>query len=179
VNPILKNKIRILRPSEYELLKEGARTVENQTNLDACLLLGARYGECRNIQNHREWFDGKFVHVPMEKKVKRKSKDRWIRLNPLGQMILPHFFENKPLPTTQTWGENMRRWAERRNLEPVGLCPRSLRKTWESWLVFHYPHTISLIFLSQGHTETTALQHYVNLPFTEKDNIKKWVEGWI
>jgi len=178
-NPILKNRIRILRPSEYEQLRHGARKVENQTNLDACLLLGARYGECQNIQKHKEWFDGKkFVHIPIEKKTMRPEEGRWIRLNPLGVMTLPHFFNNKPLPTPQTWGENLKRWAKRAGLNPIGLWSRSLRKTWESWLVYYYPQLTPQIFQSQGHTRTTSLEHYINLPFTDDDNIKKWVEGW-
>ena len=181
MKPILKNKVRILRPHEYELLRQGAKTVENQTNMDACLLLGARYNECREIQKNKDWFDGTFVNIPVEKKVKRKGKERWIRLNPAGQLTLPHFFGNKPLPTPQTQGENMKRWAEKVGLDPIGLCPRSLRKTWESWLAYFYPGQIHLVFLSQGHTEITSLQHYMNLPFTDEDRakMKKWVEGWI
>ena len=54
------------------------------------------------------------------------------------------------------------------DLDPIGLCPKTLRKTWESWLVF-YPRHIHLIFLSQGHNNLTSLQHYINLPFTEQD----------
>ena len=53
--PILKGKdikTRILRPAEYILLRQGATTTENRTLLDGCLLLGARYEECRRIQRN-------------------------------------------------------------------------------------------------------------------------------
>ena len=185
--PILKGekkKGRILRADEYDVLKRGAKNIENQTNLDACLLLGARYEECRDIQKHPEWFDGDFINLPSEAqhKVKRIQKERWIRLSSIGKTIIPYFLKNKRrLPSVQSWDENLIRWAKRAGLNPVGLSARSLRKTYESWLVFYYPQVVSMIFLSQGHQTLTALEHYINLPFTEEDkkNIKKWVDGWI
>jgi len=184
MKPILKGKkikVRILRPSEYEQLRKAVEKKEDLINLDCCLLLGARYEECVEIQKHPEWFDNNFVYLPHEKKVKRKSPDRYIRLSSAGQMILPHFFGNKPLPTPQGFRDNLIRWAKKSGLDPIGLCPRTLRKTWESWLVYYYPDQIHAIFLSQGHTELTSLNHYINMPFTEDDKklMKKWVDGWI
>ncbi len=183
--PILKGKkikTRILRPSEYEMLRKGAGKIENQTNLDACLLLGARYIECQYIQNNPSSFDGNFITIPEEKKVERTASERWIRLNDKGKTILPYFFTNKvKLPSPQAWRLDMQRWAVNADLDPVGLSPRTLRKTLESWLVYYYPNAIHLIFLSQGHTELTALKHYMNLPFVDQDkaDMKRWIEGWV
>ena len=184
--PILKgNKIktRILRPEEYEVLHEGARKLENQTLLDSCLLLGARYEECRRIHQNPKWFDGNFIHLPSEaqKKVKRTQTERWIRLSSMGKAILPYFFETKEMPTVQAWNENLLRWSRRKDLDPVGITARSLRKTYESWLIFSFPEATNLVYLSQGHTTLTSLQHYVNLPFLDEDKkaMKQWVEGWI
>lgn len=184
--PILKGKkikTRILRPSEYEVLRENASKTENRTHLDACLMLGARYEECRRTQKNPSWFDGDFIHLPSDaqKKVKRRQIERWIRISSLGKAILPYFFESKELPTVQAWNEDLKRWSKRGGLDQTGISARTLRKTYESWLIFSFPAATNLIYLSQGHTTLTSLQHYVNLPFLEEDKrlMKHWVEGWV
>ena len=54
------------------------------------------------------------------------------------------------------------------------------RKTWESWLVCCYPAMAMQIALSQGHTNITAMNHYLNLSFSpsEKEDMKKYVNGF-
>lgn len=185
--PILKGKkvkTRILRPYEFGLLREGAKRTENKTLLDACLLLGARYQECQRIQDSPHWFDGNFVHLPSEaqQKVKRKQVERWIRLSSMGKAILPYFFENKKrLPSIQAWDYSLIEWGKKGGLDTAGISARTLRKTYESWLIFYYPEATNLIYLSQGHTTLTSLQHYINLPFLDEDrkDMKRWVEGWL
>ena len=67
-------------------------------------------------------------------------KERYVILNPLGRMAINNFLMLKEeLPSNQTWRENMIRWAEGAGIDPIGLCPKTTRKTWESWLVFFYP----------------------------------------
>ena len=177
-----KRKFRILRPSEYVLLRDAAGSLENQTRLDALLLTGARYVECQRLHEHPEWLDGRFAHLPAEasRKVLRRQRERWVWLSSKGVTVLPYFFEGKQLPGWKAWERNMRRWAEKAALDPAYISAKSTRKSWESWLVYYYPNQIQAIFLSQGHTEITALKHYVNLPFTEEDrrDMKEWVEGW-
>lgn len=184
--PILKGrtvKVRILRPTEFALLHESARRLENKTLLDACLLLGARFVECKRIQNNPSWFDGRFIYLPSEAQKKKTSLqlERWIRMSSIGQAILPYFFEAKKMPLVQAWNENLLRWSRRAGIDPTGITARCLRKTYESWLVFSYPTATHLVYLSQGHTTLTSLKHYVNLPFLEEDKkaMKQWVEGWI
>ena len=180
--PIIKGTVRILRPSEYEKLREGAETLDNQTRLDGLLLTGLRYVEADRLQEHPDWVDGRFVHLPeyAQKKVKRKQRERWIRLSSKGVSILPYFFKSKPLPNWKGWTQNLQRWAERAGLDPKGLGPKTTRKSWESWLVSSYPDRVLEVFLSQGHTQMTALSHYLNLPFTSSDkaNMVEWVSGW-
>jgi len=181
--PILKGGVRILRPCEYELLRKGTGKLVNQVRLDALLLTGLRYVEAQRLHEHPEWFDGKFIHLPeyAQLKAKRKQRERWVRLNPQGQQILPFFFKGPPLPSWKSWTEAIRRWAVKAGLDPAGLGPKTTRKTWESWLVSTYPERLTEIFLSQGHTELTSLKHYLNLPFTEVDRLemRKWTLGWI
>lgn len=181
--PILKAKVRILRPREYETLREGAEKLENQTKLDVLLLTGLRYVEAQRLQQNPAWFDGRFIHLPEAavKKAKRKQRERWVRLTPRATALIPFFFKVKPLPTWKGWTLSLRRWAERAGLNPTGLSPKTTRKTWESWLVASFPDHPYEIFLNQGHTDLTSLRHYLNLPFTEVDKLemKKWVMGWI
>jgi hypothetical protein len=186
--PILKGGVRILRPSEYGRLRVATaakrrKRLDNATKLDALLLTGLRYVEAQRLQQHPEWFDGKFIHLPefAQKKAKRKQRERWIRLSSMGIAILPYFFKVKPLPSWKAWTLNLRRWAVYAGLDPAGLSPKTTRKTWESWLVASYPEHIAEVCLSQGHTQATSLQFYLNMPFTEVDKLeaKKWIEGWI
>ena len=181
--PILKSGVRILRPREYETLRQGAKKLENHVRLDTLLLTGLRYVEAQRLCKNPEWFDGRFIHLPeyAQKKAKRKQRERWVRLNPQGQQILPFFFKGPPLPSWKAWTLNLERWAVRAGLDSSGLGPKTTRKTWESWLVTCYPDRVTEVFLSQGHTELTSLKHYLNLPFTEVDRLemKKWVSGWI
>ena len=86
----------------------------------------------------------------------------------------------RTLPSYQTWQENLQTWARRSGLDPVGLCAKTTRKTWESWLMFYYPERRFEIALSQGHTTVTSLRHYLNMAFTDYDKMcmKEFVEGW-
>jgi integrase len=181
--PILKNGVRILRPVEFLSLREGANNFshENGTNLDATLTTGMRYVEARRLQRHPEWFDGTFVYLPQEAQLKEKSqqKERWIRMGQAGVAALAAFWTSRALPGWQTWRENLVRWAETVRLDPVGLSSKTMRKTYEAWLVKYYPERQSEIFMRQGHTSITSLKYYLNLPFTDADTaqMEPWVKG--
>lgn len=181
MQPILKNKIRILRPCEYTQLREGAVKINNKTKLDTGLLTGLRYVELIELQKKPSWLDDSFVHIPEEKKVKRKQNDRWVRLNPRARTQVEHFFDVGKMPSRTAWNKNLKLWARRGNLNDIGICAKTLRKTLESWLNFYYPAQLQAICLSMGHTSITAIQHYTNLPFTgrDKEEMKVWIEGWI
>ena len=184
--PILKGKklkTRILRPCEYVQLRDATKPA-NQTNLDACLLLGARYRECARTQKHPEWFDGNFIHLPWTKELakSRHTPERWIRLSYLGKKIIPYFIASqKQLPSIQAWDVDLKLWAGKAGLNEEGISARTLRKTYESWLVFSYSNEIPLIMLSQGHSLQTSIAHYISLPFTEVDRqaMYEWVVGWV
>jgi len=184
MKPIIINKVRILRPSEANKLIDAIKKDYHKTMFKALLFTGMRYIEMQRFQKHPEWFDGNFIHLPREavKKAKRKQKERWIRLNPRGKEIIEAFLKlDKPLPSWQAWGANLRRWAEKAGIGTEGVSPKMTRKTWESWLVFYYPSHLTHIILSQGHTLATSIQHYLNMPFTEEDKkqMAEFVGGWI
>ena len=179
--PVKKRPFRILRPVEYEAIREEARN-HHRINLDVLLLTGLRYEEARMLQKHPDWFDGEFVYIPeMKGKRKEKQMERWVRLSDLGKHMLPLFFRNKRLPARQNWRDNLIRWAEKAGLDPAGIGVKVTRKTWESWLVFSFPDRIADIMFSQGHTLITSIKHYQGLPFTEEDKkgMEKYVSGWV
>ncbi len=170
---------RIFRPSEVMLMRKEMK-LEDKTNFDMCLLLGARYDECRRIQKHPEWYDGNFVHIE-EYKVKRVTPRRFIRLSSKGKNTIDYFFANKKLPSVQAWDMRLKRYALLAGLGDDGVTARSLRKTYESWLVITYPHATAIIYGSQGHNELTSLKHYTNMPFTNDEikEMKEWVDGYV
>ena len=181
--PLCRNGVRILRPQEYKLLSSNLKP-HHRIFFNTLLLTGMRYVEAQRFQDHPEWFDGEFIHLPKMAilKQKRKQMERSVRLNSLGKQIIPFFLElDKKLPTPQTWGENLKRWAKQVGLDPTHLCAKSTRKTIESWLVSTYKDRVMEIALSQGHTTVTAMRHYLNLAFTHEDilQMKEYVQGWI
>lgn len=182
--PIILKGTRILRPREYQRLLDGCPKIDYKTMLQALLYTGMRYVEMQRFQKHPDWFDGEFIHLPPEAslKKKRKQRERWVRLNNQGKMIIGYFLNVKTrMPSYQSWNMNLGCWAKRAFINPEGISVKSTRKTWESWLMFCYPQVMAMIILSQGHTQIISIQHYINMPFTEADRneILKYVEGWI
>jgi len=202
--PIIRQKTRILRPIEYERLLEGCPKIEFKTMIQALLYTGMRYVELKRFQQHPEWYDGDFIHLPREAslKEKRTQPERWVRLNTQGRMIVQYFLKyRKKLPSYQSMSQNLGCWALRAGfpeakiiekinkktgqIKKINSCPglsvKSFRKTWESWLMFCYPQKIAMITLSQGHTTLTSLQHYVNMPFTESNRLEilNYIQGWM
>jgi len=181
---IMRMKVRILRPSEYKQLLTGCPKPELKTTLQALMYTGMRYIELKRFQSYPSWYDGVlFIHLPKESvhKNKRVQLERVVRLSPPGRIIIEYFLNSKHIvPTYQTWQENLKTWAKRSGVSTQGLCAKTTRKTWESWLTFYYPNRALEIALSQGHTTVTSLRHYLNMPFTEVDRLqmKEYVEGW-
>jgi len=174
---------RIFRPHEVTKLVRAIPKVVYVDMFEALLYSGCRYIEMKRLYKHPEWFRDKFIHLTKEGSRKKKAtmSERYVHLNQAGISAIRHFLDgDKNLPTYKAWRENLVRWSENAGISIKLLSPKTTRKTWESWLVWYYPEKIATIFGSQGHTELTALRHYVNLPFTEQDKIdmKRYVEGW-
>lgn len=184
-SPIVKNKVRILRPVEFKALESEVLKLHHRIMLQTLLFTGMRYIECKRLQQNPKWFDGNFIKISFGAGINKKqirNKERWIRLNPLGKMAVTNYLNLKEeLPSNQTWRENMIRWGESAGIETIGLCPKTTRKTWESWLMFFYETKPLQILMSQGHTGEISLKHYLNMPFTTQDKMEmeEYVGGWI
>ncbi len=187
MRPIIKNGVRILRPREYDTLidtifrkdlKYGYREIIN-----ALLYTGMRYVELQRFQKHPEWFDKKTrsIYLPPEasRKKKRTMRERYVYLSTQGITHIENFilYVDK-MPDRIILNNMLSFWGKKAELGRISV--KTFRKTWESWLVVSYPNAIPLIAMSQGHTMITAMNHYLNLPFTDEDieEIKVRTAGW-
>ncbi len=177
---------RVLHPIEFIALRKAAKKYENQLRLDLELLTAGRYSELRELQWNKQWyeFDNNALHIK-EHKVKRLERgvpERYIHLSNRGKSQVEAFLNhpNIRLSSYAAMWNNLARWAQKANIDPTGLTVKCFRKTYESWLIYIYPEKAISIFLSTGHTQKTAMEHYLNLPFTEEDKIlmMEYVEGW-
>jgi len=176
-----ESNVRILRPSEVRKLIDAIPKNINRERFEVLLFTGCRYTELVDAFGKKERIDGKFLKIK-NTKAKVKEKFRYVRLNNQGLRAVDYFMRHeKPLPSYVTWNENLNRWSKKAHLDPKGISVKTTRKTWESWLVTMYPMQITQIFLSMGHESTTALKHYLQLPFTEQDkeDMKYYTDGWI
>jgi len=196
--PILKQKVRILRPFECKKIIDQIPKLEHETQFKMLLYSGMRYIEAKRFYDHEKkcpknerWFDRESGFIKLGKMAVKKEKivqrERWVRLNMAGKTVVPYFLNlPKNLPSNVTWRENLRRWARKAGLDPIGLCPKSTRKTFESWLIYYYMHhsdspiTI-MVAQSQGHTKMIQLEHYLNMPFTPQDrtDMQEFCGGWV
>lgn len=181
---IIKNGVRILRPSEFNKLITVIPKHNHQVIIKTLLFTGMRFTEIQRLKQNPDWLfnDSKYIHLPngASLKLKAKQKDRHVSLSPWGYDIVKSFLNNGiHLPTRQTLDENLKRWGEKSAIDSKGLCLKTFRKTIESWLITIYPEQTLKICLRQGHTETTSLKHYLNLPFNESDRIemRQFVQG--
>ena len=148
------------------------------------LLTGMRVVELRLFLQNPIWFDGTFIHLP-KVAIKKKAtiNQRLVHLSSRGRALVENvhqILDRTKIPSESAIARYMKRCALRGGMDPEGLNMKMFRKTWESWLTASYPGRKEEVFLSQGHTSLTVLQHYVNLPFTDEDKVKmkEWVEGW-
>jgi len=179
-----KFAVRILRPCELTSLINAIPKDSLRTQFEFLLYTGMRYVEAKNVFGREDIFDGTQLHlIPgiITEKPKCKMSHRYVKLTPVGRKVTRDFFKlKKNYPHMNTWRENLERWAGFAKLDPSYLSVKTTRKTYESYLISIYPQRRDEIFISQGHTELTALKNYINLPFTQKDKEEmiKYVAGW-
>jgi len=178
---ILKNGVRIFRPIEVQKLISSIPKIEYRDKFEALLFTGCRYSEMQWLYKHPDNFLGNSIFMP-SMKPQARHKERYIRLNHHGQRAVTYFLRSKRnLPAYPGWDENLKRWCEYAGIPDDGVCCKSTRKTWESWLTTMYPRSFQNIFLSMGHTERISLEFYLMLPFDDEDRqlMKYYTEGWL
>ena len=189
-DPILVKGTRILRPSEYTILRNQLNE-DQQLILDSLLLTGMRYEELLRFHDNPDWLDDGSIHLPAEAVLKGRAikdpdeRQRWVRLSIRGKAVLAHL-HRVSMPGRVGFDQMLKRKGFKAieaspGFNPSKISAKSMRKTYTSWLRAYYPHMSDYIFLSMGHSSRTELRHYLGIPFTERDKqeMKEWVEGWI
>ena len=152
----------------------------NRERFEALLFTGCRYTELLEVHNKLDRLQENTLKVKNTKAF-ADTRFRFVQLNNPGRRAVEYYLRSKePLPGYISWWENMKRWCTLAGINPEGVGVKSTRKTWESWLVTTYPHEIERIFLSQGHSRTIALKHYLTFPFSkqDKEDMLFYVDGW-
>jgi integrase len=186
-HPFLKTKkgqyIKILTPNEYDRLISQIDKNHLKTLFNVCFYTGMRYVEVQRLHRHPEWVlrQEKYIYLDetAQRKVKRITPARSIPIPPQLEGELNYFFTNKTPPTNKVWNNNLKRWAVKAGISPVGIVPKTTRATIESWMyIAGLP--VNNICLRQGHDHITSLRHYQALPFSEevKLEIKRRLAGW-
>ena len=178
---IFKNGIRILRPCEAKTIIDAIPKVEHKDKFEVLLYTGCRYSELRWLYKNAKAFQPPTILMP-SMKPEARHKERYIRLNNNGQRAVTYFLRSKRnLPAHTGWDENLIRWCKKAGIDSTGICCKSSRRTWESWLATMYPHNFRHIFLSQGHTDKISMEYYLMLPFNQQDkeDMKLYTDGWI
>lgn len=186
----IKESNRVLSPQEFDAIYEIIQKDKFKKAWDNALHTGMRCRELWYFSQHPEWHNAKrrtiFIPKLYTKKVKIKEKERNVHLTRTYNQILALYLkDNGGLyypEKTRSWYDNVRRWAKKAGIEDWwNINVKTTRKTWESWLFISYPEKAPQILLSQGHIQSTALTHYLNLGFTdeEKREIKMRTAGWM
>ena len=192
MNALTCNGSRILTPNEADRIRNVIRKPSSRALFDLLLYTGLRLSEVKQLNDNPQLFDQERRTITIRSgKAKATQRSRNVTLSDKGLEALTAYLLNPAVPNSPSaWQMNLLRWSRQAHLQeipgespgsnPYGITVRTSRKSWESWLLTAFPDKAAYIALSQGHTESTALRHYLNLSFTmaEKDTIMKEVRGW-
>lgn len=184
------NGSRILTPAEASAIRSAIVRPSLRTVFDVMLYTGIRYAELAQVTPATFDPDRRVITI-RSGKAKASQRYRNVRLCDKGIAAVAAYLEDgRRSPTARAWREDLINWSRSARLSPLpssaaagnpaGVTVRTSRKTLESWLLTAYPDRSAYITLSQGHTESTALVHYLNLSFTpaEASGIREEVSGW-
>ena len=193
VSALTCNGSRILTPGEASSIRRVISKPSNRALFDLMTYTGLRLEEVRQLIEHPEIFDEeRRLLVIKSGKAKASQKSRNVILSDKGVEAVRAFLQVPKMPASSSaWQTNLIRWSKIAGLSPLpgrseeggnifGITVRTSRKSLESWLLTAYPDRAAWIALSQGHTETTALGHYLNVSFTdhERNDILEETRGW-
>ena len=186
------NSSRVLTPDEANRIQAVISKPSSRALFDLMLYTGLRFSEVVQLRDNPAIFDKERRTITIKSgKAKATQISRNVCLSDTGLLAVVEYLKNPSVPKSPSvWQNNLIRWAQRARLaalpgqeqcsNPTGITVRTSRKSWESWLLAAFPERLPHITLSQGHNETTALRHYLNVSFTqsEKEAIRELVRGW-
>ena len=187
------NGSRVLTPEEASAIRTVISKPSSRALFDLLLYSGLRFAEVRQLADNPAIFDEDRGTLSIRSmKPTARQAGRNVILGEKGVAAVREFLKmGAKVPANVTsWQQNLIAWCKAAHLEtlpavpekgnPYGITARTTRKSWESWLLAACPDQIVRITLSQGHSETVALHHYLNVSFTaaERETIKAEVVGW-
>ena len=193
VSALISNGSRVLTPEEVSSIRRVISKPSNQALFDLMIYSGLRLEEVRQLVDCPGIFDEERGSIVIRSgKAKATQKTRNVILSDKGVEAVRAFLQAPKMPATSSaWQTNLIRWSKIAGISPLpdrsgeggnvyGITVRTSRKTWESWLITAYPNRAVEIAMSQGHTESIAIKHYLNCNFTkeEKSGILDEVHGW-
>lgn len=187
------NGSRVLSPAEADAIRAVISKPSSRALFDLLLYTGLRFAEVRQLAADPSILDQERGTLAIRStKAKARQVGRNVILGDRGRAAVAAFLEaGGKMPAHVTaWQQNLIAWSRAAGLAPLsgptaagnpaGMTTRTTRKTWESWLLAACPAEIVRITLSQGHSETIALRHYLNVSWTaeEREAIAAEVGGW-
>ena len=186
---------RVLTPTEADALRTVISKPSSKALFDLMLYTGLRFSEVRQLADNPAIFNegrNRIEIASTKPKAKAKGPKRDVVLGDRARAAVRTFLDlgAKVPASVSAWQQNLIRWADAAGLAPLptattagnptGITARTTRKTWESWLLAACPAEITRITLSQGHSETVALRHYLSAAWTEDEleAIRLEVAGW-
>jgi len=190
---LISNGSRVLTPGEADLIRGVISKPSNRALFDLMLYTGLRLEEVRQLVEHPGIFNEERRSLLIRsRKVKAVQRSRNVILSDRGVEAVKAFLQAPKMPSSSSaWQMNLIRWCKAAGLSPLpgvsedeynsyGVNVRTSRKSWESWLMTAYPNRAVEIAMSQGHTESVSIRHYLNCNFTkdERSGIMDEVTGW-
>ncbi|MFZ3385300.1 MAG: site-specific integrase [Candidatus Methanoperedens sp.] len=201
VSTMTSDQYRILTPSEWEAFRDAIPKARLRAVMDGLLFTGMRYTEFARFADSLKWFDPKNRAIVLPATATKTGKERTVQLTPASTKSLSQYlreYKTLEVPHITVMNHNMKRWwylCFEGNYENMDRTlnmewyptPKTLRKTWESWLLFvkqedGRPKYDSLMIAdSQGHSQTIQLNHYMNMSArlkSEAEAVRRLTEGW-
>lgn len=203
---ITVNGIRVLRPSEWEKLRNAMLTDDQrqmvadalaagnisranhiqryQIVCDALLLTGMRIVELKAMK--REWFRPARRVVVIPKSAIKKKKclftERTVMLSLPGCDAVERYLgANLPwIANKAGFRTSLIRYAQKAMISHVGITTKMFRKTCVSWLVACYPERELYISSSMGHDIPTMRKHYLSFGWerSEVEKMREYLKEW-
>lgn len=188
---IIRQKTRILTPSEYYKLREQLDpNIGYQVICDVLIHTGLRIVEMWNLRDNPHWYhsSSRVIDLPAEgasQKPECEVTDRTIHLTEAGCKALDTFFAVKPaFRDADAMGRALKRAAVKAGLGKTGITSKMFRKMLASYLVDARKQlgidTLE-ICSNLGHDERTLRKHYYGI-FTgdaEHREILEFLKGWV
>ena len=181
---ILKQAIRILRPHEYEKLREEFNP-NHKLIFDGLFFTGLKSSEFWEFLDNPQRYDSitRTIEVPSpptRRKIKQDS--RTIYLTFLGDRVIKDIINTSGFGaiSRQAWGADVKRAANKAGIGIEGISPKMTRKTWTYWLMSVFPDDTFRIADSMGLDANLLRSEYLTTPFDEEEieRIKWYLQGW-